>query len=132
MVTTIRSQNYLDEIKVISKLKRCSDKKTEGEREREGLIKSPAFLLNAAIWSLLALSQPSLNYMWEAKYKTLANNLQTIRALTWKQLLFKYKDIQIFKRFTFLVCFICLHCYMHLSKLIWKYKDTLYLAFNYI
>ena len=47
MVTTIRSYNYLDEIKVISKLKRCSDKKTEGEREE--LIKSPAFLLNAAI-----------------------------------------------------------------------------------
>ena len=42
MLTTIRSQ--MDQIEVINILKPYSDKKTER------VIKSPAFLFNAAIW----------------------------------------------------------------------------------
>ena len=39
----------------------------------ERVIKSPAFLFGAAIWSYLALSWPGLNYACKAKYKTIGH-----------------------------------------------------------
>ena len=66
MLTTIRS--YMNKVNVINIFKRYSDKKTDR------VIKSPVFLLSAAIWSHLAHSWPSLNiYMCKAKHKTLGN-----------------------------------------------------------
>ena len=53
MRTTISSQ--MDETEVINVLKRYSNKKR--------VIKSPAFLFSAAIWSYLAHSWSGLNYM---------------------------------------------------------------------
>ena len=50
MLTAIRSK--MDEMKVISILKRCSDKKT--------VIKSPEFLFSAVILSNLAHPRPDL------------------------------------------------------------------------
>ena len=53
MLTTIRS--WMNEVEVINIFKRYSDKKRERERERERvMIKSPALLFSAAIWSHLA------------------------------------------------------------------------------
>ena len=66
----------MDEIEVITILKRYKDKKTERERERERerrVIKSPAFLFSTAIWPYLAHSRSGLNYMCKAKHKTLEN-----------------------------------------------------------
>ena len=72
MLTTISSQ--MDEIEVITILKRYKDKKTERERERKRrVIKSPAFLFSTAIWPYLAHSRSGLNYMCKAKHKTLEN-----------------------------------------------------------
>ena len=65
MMSTIRSQ--MDEIEVINILKQYSDKKAER------MIKSPAFLFNAAIWSCISHSWPGLNYMWKPKYKAFRN-----------------------------------------------------------
>ena len=65
MLATISSQ--MDEIDVTNVLKRYSNKKTEK------MVKPPAFLFSAAIWSYLAYSQPGLNYMCKQKYKTLVN-----------------------------------------------------------
>ena len=65
MLTTISSQ--MDEIEVITILKRYKDKKTER------VIKSPAFLFSTAIWPYLAHSRSGLNYMCKAKHKTLEN-----------------------------------------------------------
>ena len=56
----------MDEIDVINILKRYKDKK-------DRVIKSPAFLFSAAIWSHLAHSWPGLNYMCKAKCNTLGN-----------------------------------------------------------
>ena len=39
--------------------------------KRQRLIKSPAFLFSAAIWTHLAHYRPGLNYICKAKYKTL-------------------------------------------------------------
>ena len=63
MQTTIRC--YMYKIEVINILKGHSDKKTER------VIKSPAFLLGAAIWSHLSHSWIDLNYMCKTKYKAL-------------------------------------------------------------
>ena len=41
--------------------------------KRQKMIKSPAFLFSAAIWSHLPRSWPGLNYMSKAKYETLGN-----------------------------------------------------------
>ena len=49
MLTTIRS--WMNEVEVINIFKRYSDKKRERERV---MIKSPALLFSAAIWSHLA------------------------------------------------------------------------------
>ena len=57
----------MDEIDVINILKRYIDKKTDR------VIKSPAFLVSAAVWSHLAHSWPGLNNMCKAKYKKLGN-----------------------------------------------------------
>ena len=57
----------MDEIEVTNALKRYSNKKIER------VIKSPAFLFSAAIWSNLAHFWSGLNYMCKAKYKTLGN-----------------------------------------------------------
>ena len=57
----------MDEIEVISILKRYIDKMAER------VTKLPEFLLNAVIWSHLAHSWLGLNYMCTAKYKTLGN-----------------------------------------------------------
>ena len=57
----------MNEVEVINIFKRYSDKK------RQKVIKSPAFLFSAVIWSHLAHSWPSLNYMCKAKYKTIRN-----------------------------------------------------------
>ena len=47
----------MDEIKVMNILKQYSDKKTDG------VIKSPAFLFDAAIWSHLVHSRPGPDNM---------------------------------------------------------------------
>ena len=56
----------MNEVEVINIFKRYSDKNTEK------VIKSPAFLFRAAIWSHLA-HWPGLNYLCKANYKTLGN-----------------------------------------------------------
>ena len=55
------------EIEVKNILKQYSDKKTVT------VIKSPAFLFSAAIWSHLAHFWSGLNYMCKAKYRTVGN-----------------------------------------------------------
>ena len=75
-------------IEVINILKRHSDKKTERER----VIKSPAFLLGAAIWSHLSHSWIDLNYMC------------------------KTTTASFFKRIFFRFSFILLDCDIYLSK----------------
>ena len=57
----------MDEIEVINILKQYRDKETER------VIKSPALLFSAVIWSYLVYSWPILNYMCKAKYKKLEN-----------------------------------------------------------
>ena len=105
----------MDEIEVINILKRCSDKKTER------VIKSPVFLFSAAIWSHLADSWLGLNFMCKEKYKNLEIDKYIIITTS-----------TLFKRFVFRVCFICLDCYMHLSKFAWKLINALSLGFHYI
>ena len=65
MLTTIKSQ--IDEKEVTNKLKQYGDK------QKEGVIKSTAFLFSAAIQSHLAHSWPALNCMCKGKYKILGN-----------------------------------------------------------
>ena len=57
----------MNEIEIINILKRYSDKKTKR------LIESLELLSSAAIWSHLEHPWPGLNYMCNAKYKTLGN-----------------------------------------------------------
>ena len=87
--------------------------------KRQKMIKSPAFLFSAAIWSHLPRSWPGLNYMSKAKYETLGNG----------SIHYNYFSVtttsSFFKRFIFRVCFIRLGRYMHLSKFTRKQINTL-------
>ena len=79
----------------------------------ESVIKSPAFLFSAAIWSYLVLSWPGLSYVWKAKYKTIGHvymhyNYFSITATS-----------SFLKKFVFCVYSIRLGYYMHLSKFTW-------------
>ena len=47
--------------------------KRSSKKMADSVIKSPAFLFSAAIWSYLVLSWPGLSYVWKAKYKTIGH-----------------------------------------------------------
>ena len=68
MLTTFRSK--MSEVEVINIFKPYSKRKKKRDRETETETKrreSPAFLFSAGVWSHLAHSWPSLNYMCKAK-----------------------------------------------------------------
>ena len=101
----------MDEIETIDILKRCSDKK------KERMIKSPVLLLNVAIWSHRTHSWPGLNYICNAKYKT----------LRYRQIHYNYftisKTSSILDDLCACVCvcvFIRLDCYMDFGKFTWR------------
>ena len=79
------------------------------------VIKLPAFLLSAAIWSHMAHSLPVINYKCTKNTKHLEMYEYIIHYI-----LSNKTTPSFFKRFIFRVCFIRLGCDMHLSKFTWK------------